>query len=215
MTDFSYKEFFRVSAEWRALDEELRGTNRFFPNCTDFIDEVVSTCLSHNSRLTTAAEVLLFRARIMPWERRFNAEPYPTTEMGAPPPHLARGGRLNPGGIRYLYLASDQETALAEVRPWVEATVTVAEFQLPGRRLGLDASLHARSACPHGPFLGLPHVRRTGDVRDNDIGPVAGEPEQVETQAAGQDRRLWRIPRHRLAFSAPPESEGPTRQDDL
>ena len=47
-------------------------------------------------------------------------------------PRTARAneGRANPKGIPYLYLASNCETALAEVRPWVGSTVSVGQFKI-------------------------------------------------------------------------------------
>jgi hypothetical protein len=42
----------------------------------------------------------------------------------------AREGRTNPKGIPYLYLATHQEIAVAEVRPWIGSDVTVAVFEL-------------------------------------------------------------------------------------
>lgn len=39
-------------------------------------------------------------------------------------------GRLNPKGIGYLYLTSDQSTAISEVRPWKGALVSVALFEI-------------------------------------------------------------------------------------
>jgi RES domain-containing protein len=55
----------------------------------------------------------LFRAR--PKEE---GKPFPLNakELGAPPSKYSRAGRMNPAGISYLYLAFEQETALAEVR---------------------------------------------------------------------------------------------------
>ncbi len=54
----------------------------------------------------------------------------PTLEqLGAPPAQLAGHGRLNPRGIPYLYLASDELTAISEVRPWKDAELTLAEFR--------------------------------------------------------------------------------------
>jgi len=42
----------------------------------------------------------------------------------------ATEGRANPKGIPYLYLASNRETALAEVRPWVGSYVSVGQFKI-------------------------------------------------------------------------------------
>jgi hypothetical protein len=38
-------------------------------------------------------------------------------------------GRINPKGIPCLYLATDEKTAVSEVRPWVGSYVTVAKFE--------------------------------------------------------------------------------------
>ena len=48
--------------------------------------------------------------------------------MGAPPKDKSKPGRANPHGIPFLYLASDKETALSEVRPWKKAKVSIATF---------------------------------------------------------------------------------------
>ena len=47
-----------------------------------------------------------------------------------PRPGRATEGRANPKGIPYLYLASNRETALAEVRPWVGSHVSVGQFKI-------------------------------------------------------------------------------------
>jgi hypothetical protein len=39
-------------------------------------------------------------------------------------------GRVNPRGIRVLYLTSNSATAVAEVRPWVGAYVSLAQFKV-------------------------------------------------------------------------------------
>ena len=47
--------------------------------------------------------------------------------MGPPPPQDTPPGRANPTGIPVLYRATDEGTAIAEVRPWKGALVSVAE----------------------------------------------------------------------------------------
>src|SRR3989338_7454686 len=41
----------------------------------------------------------------------------------------ATEGRANPKGIPCLYLASDRDTALAEVRPWMGSQISVGQFK--------------------------------------------------------------------------------------
>jgi RES domain len=38
-------------------------------------------------------------------------------------------GRVNPRGIAYLYLATEQNTACAEVRPWLKSYISLGQFQ--------------------------------------------------------------------------------------
>jgi len=56
--------------------------------------------------------------------------PYPSDEMGAPPADRCPSGRANSRGIPVLYTASDIATAVAEIRPWKGAPVTVADVIL-------------------------------------------------------------------------------------
>ena len=51
-------------------------------------------------------------------------------DMMRPRAGRATEGRANPKGIPYLYLASNRETALAEVRPWVGSYVSVGQFKI-------------------------------------------------------------------------------------
>lgn len=39
-------------------------------------------------------------------------------------------GRANPKGIPYLYLSTDMNTAMAEVRPWIGSYISTAQFKL-------------------------------------------------------------------------------------
>lgn len=54
--------------------------------------------------------------------------PHPRNRM-KPKPNLASDGRANPRGIPYLYLATTKETSIAEMRPWVGAYISVAQFK--------------------------------------------------------------------------------------
>lgn len=53
---------------------------------------------------------------------------YPPERM-KPPPHVAHEGRVNPKGIPCLYVATDKETAMAEVRPWIGGEVSVGQLR--------------------------------------------------------------------------------------
>jgi RES domain-containing protein len=56
--------------------------------------------------------------------------PYPfTTQRMIPLKNEASEGRANPKGIPFLYLATDKETAMSEVRPWVGSLISVGQFK--------------------------------------------------------------------------------------
>ena len=52
----------------------------------------------------------------------------------------AREGRANPAGIPVLYLASCQQTAISEVRPWIGTELSVAQFKIVRDLKALDLS---------------------------------------------------------------------------
>jgi len=54
--------------------------------------------------------------------------PYPPERM-KPVKNRAKEGRANPKGIPYLYLSTNRETALSEVRPWIGSLISVAQFR--------------------------------------------------------------------------------------
>ena len=58
----------------------------------------------------------------------YNAIPHPIERM-KPLADKAREGRINPKGIPYLYLSTDEKTAVSEVGPWVGSYVTIAQFE--------------------------------------------------------------------------------------
>jgi RES domain len=47
-----------------------------------------------------------------------------------PNPLLVSEGRANPRGIAYLYLSTDEETAMSEVRPWIGSILSLALFTI-------------------------------------------------------------------------------------
>lgn len=109
---------------WSKFRSELQDQNRFFPaNAPDrsgFGGIIEPLALTSKARMPS----VFYRARIMTGESA-----YQLSEMGAPPANLATGGRANPPGIPYLYLADDVLTAVSEVKPGTGAFACVAEFR--------------------------------------------------------------------------------------
>lgn len=58
----------------------------------------------------------------------YNAIPF-TKERMKPDPYKTLDGRINPRGMAFLYLATNETTAISEVRPWIGTDVTVAQFE--------------------------------------------------------------------------------------
>lgn len=85
------------------------------------------------------ADTILFRARIGiakrfmrdsgGWAAETVFQPYTGDEIGAPPPAKATPGRLNRGGVSFLYLSTDEMTVAAEVRPHRGHRVSIAAFR--------------------------------------------------------------------------------------
>lgn len=111
----------RHITEWLKLQSSLREDNRFFPPSSEWAEKMISASVSRRSGLEVGTPV--FRARINGGDRM--RMPLQRHEMGANP--MAPPGRLNPEGIPCLYLSFDSPTALAEMRPWPGARVSVAE----------------------------------------------------------------------------------------
>jgi len=68
-------------------------------------------------------------------------------ELKLPTPDRAREGRANSTGIPALYVANTVETAVSEVRPWVDAEISVATCKIirPLRTLDLSVG-HGKSS---------------------------------------------------------------------
>lgn len=79
---------------------------------------------------------IFYRARIH--KDRARSDKFELTELGAPPPDKTPAGRANKKGIPVLYLASDDNTALSEVRAWKGAAVAIARMKLCRRLTLID-----------------------------------------------------------------------------
>ncbi|WP_434182316.1 RES domain-containing protein [Bacillus thuringiensis] len=112
---------------WNDFADSLKHKNRFFPQNSsssqkneDLLDYL--EILFKNISTTVGENQEFYRARI--------GEYTENTELEAPPEDkILKSGRANPVGIRVLYSAIDKETAIAEVRPWKSAKVTIASVK--------------------------------------------------------------------------------------
>lgn len=106
---------------WQQFSDEIKYGNRFHSNL--FNGDALSSFLSVDVKEIKPTDKL-FRARIASDISGFKIK-----EMGAPPKELRRQGRANPDGIGVLYLASNEQTALNEVRANVFDYVTIGTFK--------------------------------------------------------------------------------------
>ena len=105
---------------WNDLADELKYENRF--HCKSVNEKLLEKYFHHCIRVLPKGSAF-YRVRVMDVKRD---AAYPLSEMGSPPKEKARAGRMNPEGISYLYLASDEKTAVAEVRASLRDYVTIA-----------------------------------------------------------------------------------------
>lgn len=112
-----------IENEWSQYAEEIKHSNRFFftrPFRDILLDQLYSLLEE-----TIEEGVELYRARLNTIGQRYNRK-----RMGAPSKISVNGGRANPKGIPYLYLASGYDTAIAEIRPAKGQSVTVGFFKV-------------------------------------------------------------------------------------
>lgn len=129
-------------ARWEALRTELMYENRYFPeqqlDATRWED-----LLQHLEAEPGLVPSTWYRARM-----KTGANPFSIDEMGAPPNRVASHGRANPPGIACLYLGSQTETAVSEIRPHTGEVACVADFTIPEDAVLVDLRDPRRSVSP-------------------------------------------------------------------
>lgn len=94
------------------------------PTLQDFLRAFLVSVESLARDIKHLGQKKWYRARVVSGRR------YDIKNMGAPPPEKATSGRANSAGIPVLYLASDKDTAIAEVRPDPGERVQIAHFEI-------------------------------------------------------------------------------------
>ncbi len=110
--------------QWEKFREELKHRNRFFPKQAPSFNDLTPFGRYIGVILEVGTQKF-FRARI-----NTSNEPFNIAEMGKPGENITSNGRANPIGIPYLYIASDINTAISEIRGHKGEVVTIAEFQI-------------------------------------------------------------------------------------
>ena len=126
---------FKTSIDYHFFADEVKTERRFFQGneAKAFLD----TLASHSKRreCVLPAGTPFFRARTgskggsRTDHERVDRKPLPRKKVMPRPRLNAQERRMNPRGITYLYVASNPETAISEVRPSVGAFVTVAQVK--------------------------------------------------------------------------------------
>jgi hypothetical protein len=110
--------------QWHLFSKELMHENRFHPhNAPDkSLFEVFGSLLGE---VYKKDDRKFYRARINEEGKNFEIK-----DMQKPPSNIVLNGRANPIGIPYLYVTSNAETAIAELRGYKGELVTVIEFSI-------------------------------------------------------------------------------------
>jgi len=102
----------------------LLGKDQQWPNEEYFLHEIVLPVLDAGIQDNlTIAEFLAEKAESGIWG-------YGESQSGKPPSATTEAGRTNPKYIPYLYLASDVDTALAEIRTDIGKKISVAKYEI-------------------------------------------------------------------------------------
>ena len=150
MTQVNSKSGFESPEDWEKFSAYLTSTNRFFIKARwqRFLNALRKTAVKRTTYLEKNRT--LARARIGSRDEMYEDEhgvpqryfgPLSIQELGPPPKEETRDGRANPKGIPYLYLSTKVRTAIAEVRPWIKADVSVGIWKTRRRLKILDLTM--------------------------------------------------------------------------
>ena len=129
-------------AAWRSYRKSERRVKRYRRHIWDreieaFLKKVMQTRQGRDAEILK--DTILWRAQLgvdyVPLKdedgQEFGDDPmeFSGTRM-KPVAEYAREGRANSSGIPVLYLASTEQAAIFEVRPWVGTEVSVAQFRV-------------------------------------------------------------------------------------
>jgi len=158
----SKPEFSSLNA-YSEFAREVRHRRRYVwtPEATAFLETVKSTIHDRDRHLPPGR--IFFRAQVgIDWREvldeggeAISEDPvgFGTHRM-SPRRNQATEGRANAAGVSVLYLASEAETAVSEVRPWIGSALSVAQFRIKRSLKVLDLSVrHGQLAVPNLKYL--------------------------------------------------------------
>jgi RES domain-containing protein len=199
----------RAAAEWTDFADGLAQYNRVVAPNQAYLEALLAECFE--IIIEWVEPHTIFRARIMsPTKEDL---PFGPSQMGVPPAMNSSGGRLNPPGIPYLYAAMDTQTAIAEVRPWRGARVTVASFRTIGRIRCVDLSDIEAISMRRRRAAFAAHMMQRPTHRDDNTAYVATQFLSEHLKARGADGVLYKSSLHRGGINVAlfrPEAAQPT-----
>jgi len=113
---------------WEDFVSDLKTKNRFHTNHIN--TKILEIFCSYRRKSYKKGEIF-YRGRI-------SSETYGVNEMGAPPSDKAAAGRANSFGISCLYLASDMETTIHEIRAGAFDCISIGKFVLQNDIIVVD-----------------------------------------------------------------------------
>jgi hypothetical protein len=117
---YAYWDFARsVRDHWRWIHED--GAAAFLASVRK---------ASHSRKYILRSGCQLWRCQRGSISKEQGEYPKTEKEMVLNPQVVRGGGRANPPGFAYLYLATDPQTAMAEMRPWVGESLSAALFEV-------------------------------------------------------------------------------------
>jgi hypothetical protein len=160
--------------------EEVAGSRRYIRTDSGdaFLKAVVATC---KERLhTIKAGSVFWRAQLGCGTRPVEGMDGYSEDAAYGPSRMkprrerANEGRANPKGIPVLYVANTAQTAMSEIRPWVGAQVSVAQFKTARELTIVDCSKL------HDQYIKLAFLSRTFDAITSSLSePSSEEVDQI------------------------------------
>jgi RES domain-containing protein len=146
----------------------------------EFLETVIATSESRKHEvkkgtvLWRAQRGYIWRKENEGQEEEFRVPGAFSPERMRPNAEFAGDGRVNPRGIPCLYLASSEDTAMAEVRPWLGAYVSLAQFKVMRDCAVIDCSSDTRKGL--WIFNGEPDAERREKIVWGDIAHALSKP---------------------------------------
>ena len=155
-------------ASWRSYQNfawRVRHARRYVWQDEDraFLDTVLATLKNRDVKIEGGT--ILYRAQpgieyVKVFDEDHNERGEEPVGFGSermkPLANRATEGRVNPAGIPVLYLASHEQTAISEVRPWIGSELSVAQFKVLRDLKAVNLSLgHGQVSIGHLKFAHL------------------------------------------------------------